>query len=884
MFRSALPLVLLLPCLLTAAPAESTRRMAERLEEITRQADPMQNLFLRSAEKAVILRGQLEKATDVQERVRLKVLLAQQLLQAGDSRGALQENESVERMMAENHLPTEALLPELMMARALCHLRIGEQENCLATPQSDSCLFPIRGNGVYQLTGGARAAVEVLTDLLQRFPGDLRARWLLNLSYMTLGEYPEKVPAQWLIEPARFASDYDIKPFPDVAPALGLASDNDISGGVVLEDFDNDGNLDLMVSAMNVHSQLRYYRNNGDGTFTDRTEAAGLIGETGGLNLTHCDYNNDGFMDVIVLRGGWMRTAGHYPLSLLRNNGNGTFTDVTEEAGLLSHHAPSQTAACFDYNGDGWIDLYIGNESEGADQSPNELFRNNGDGTFTEVAAECGVALKGFFKGVCAGDFNNDGRPDLLLSRLDGPKVLLRNDGPAGGDKSPRGMWKFTDVAGAVGIDGPPISFPCWFWDYNNDGNLDVMIVGYAIQDVGDIAADYLGLPHGGQRTRLFRNNGDGTFTDVSREIGVYHPYLGMGSNFGDLDNDGWLDCYIGNGNPDLGVLIPNHMLRNDGGRRFQDVTTSGGFGQIQKGHGVAFGDINNDGTQDIFTVIGGAVEADHYPNQLFANPGHGNHWLKLKLEGVQTNRAAIGARVKVIVRSAEGERALHRVVDGNGSFGRSPLRLEIGLGQATSVERVEIFWPVTGRTQVITGLERDHGYRIREGDTAATPITLHPFAWPATPPAPPPLPLKPAAKPMAPLPYTPELAAYFHSLTLRYGVQLADSGLGFHLQPGRGGDRPGPQDVVIASATALAADGRTPLPQLSFDHARVEVATTFPGLREGLQMMTQNAQGIFVLPPALSFGDGEWPDVGVTKGSPIVYRVTLHSIVRDGR
>jgi hypothetical protein len=170
-------------------------------------------------------------------------------------------------------------------------------------------------------------------------------------------------------------------------------------------------------------------------------------------------------------------------------------------------------------------------------------------------------------------------------------------------------------------------------------------------------------------------------------------------------------------------------MFRNDGGRRFQDVTTSGGFGQLQKGHAVAFADINNSGTQDVYAVIGGAVESDHAHNQLFRNPGHGNNWLKLKLEGVRTNRAAIGARVKVVV---EGERAIHRTVGSGGSFGSTTLRQEIGLGGARTIERVEIFWPVSGVTQVVTGLEVNNLYHVREGTEAATRLELRSFKWPA--------------------------------------------------------------------------------------------------------------------------------------------------------
>jgi hypothetical protein len=707
---------------------ESTRKMAALLAKITREADPLLNPF-RNAEQAALLREMLAKATDPQQVLQIRTRLAWQLLDSGEPEGALKQYELVKQRMLEDKVPAEEQRePEWLTFQALCYLRVGELENCVGNHNSQSCMFPIQGGGVHTLQSGSRGAVGILTELLGKYPGDLRARWLLNIAYMTLGEYPARVPPEWLLDPKLFASDCDIGHFPDIAGSVGLDLDG-LAGGVVLEDFDNDGFLDIMLSSWGVHNQLRLFRSNGDGTFTERTAQAGLMGLTGGLNMIHCDYNNDGFMDVLVLRGAWLGTEGRYPCSLLRNNGDFTFTDVTEEAGLLRFH-PTQTAVWFDYNNDGWLDLFIANESKASDdRNPCELFRNNGDGTFTECAVEHGVNLVGFFKGVVSADYNNDGRPDLFLSRLDGQKILLRNDGPAGADRSARAPWRFTDVAAAAGVTEPPSTFTCWFFDYNNDGWPDLFVSGYAIQDVGDIAADYLGLPYSGQRAKLYRNNGDGTFTDASRECGLDKMLLTMGANFGDLDNDGWLDFYVGTGNPDLSVLIPNRMFRNDGGRRFQDVTTSGGFGQLQKGHAVAFADINNSGTQDVYAVIGGAVESDHAHNQLFRNPGHGNNWLKLKLEGVRTNRAAIGARVKVVV---EGERAIHRTVGSGGSFGSTTLRQEIGLGGARTIERVEIFWPVSGVTQVVTGLEVNNLYHVREGTEAATRLELRSFKWPA--------------------------------------------------------------------------------------------------------------------------------------------------------
>jgi hypothetical protein len=273
-------------------------------------------------------------------------------------------------------------------------------------------------------------------------------------------------------------------------------------------------------------------------------------------------------------------------------------------------------------------------------------------------------------------------------------------------------------------------SFPTWFFDYDNDGWEDIFVAGYWITDVGDIAGDYLGLPNQGVRSKLYRNRGDGTFADVSREARLDRVLHTMGSNFGDLDNDGWLDFYLGTGDPDLLTLIPNRMFRNASGKYFQDVTTSGGFGNLQKGHGVSFADFDNDGDQDVHEDMGGAVSSDVYPNTLFLNPGHGNHWIKLQLVGVKANRSAIGARIKLTVKRPQGERIIHRTVNTGGSFGCNPLRQEIGLGDATAISSVEIRWPGSGTVQTVTGLNMDKAYRLREGAESAEPIAMKSFSF----------------------------------------------------------------------------------------------------------------------------------------------------------
>ncbi len=595
-------------------------------------------------------------------------------------------------------------------------------------------MLPLRGGGVHRWREPSRQAIGILTNVLAEFPGSLAARWLLNVASMTVGEYPDQVPARWLIPPSVFASEVAFPRFREAAPAAGLAP-NELSGGSVVDDFDGDGLLDVMVTSIGLRDQMRFYRNNGDGTFAAREREAGLLGLTGGLNLVPADYDNDGHLDVFVLRGAWMREEGKHPNSLLRNRGDGTFEDVTEAAGLLSFH-PTQTAVWFDFDGDGWLDLFIGNEMiPGHPRHLCELHRNQGNGTFKEIARLSGVTVQHYVKGVSAGDFNNDGRPDLYVSVLGGANRLFRNDGPRDPAQGPNAGWIFTDVAPAAGVTEPMDSFPCWFFDYDNDGWDDLFVTGYKITDVGDVAADYLGLAHTGAKARLYRNRGDGTFTNVTAAARLDRLLHAMGSNIGDLDNDGWLDFYLGTGDPDLLTIIPNRMFRNAEGRFFQDVTTAGGFGHLQKGHAVSFADLDNDGDQDVHEDMGGAMTGDVYPNVLFENPGFGNHWLKLRLQGVKANRCAIGARVRVDIEEDGRARSLHRTVSSGGSFGANPLRLEIGLGKAGRVVGVEILWPGSGTRQTVRGLQFDRAYVIVEGEPKAKETPLKTFRFPAADP-----------------------------------------------------------------------------------------------------------------------------------------------------
>jgi len=708
-------------------PAPSTRRMAERLAEIFEKAAP-ESAAYHSDRLAAMFEQRMTNASQVNEKFRLQFNLAIQQVNAARPDSALNTFAAMEQLVAESGgRLDERTRTELRLRKGMAFFRLGEQENCLATHNADSCVFPLKPKAFHLLPRGSRGAVTLFSAHLAEYPNDYSTRWLLNLAHMTLGEYPSKVNPEYLIPPERFASEYNMPRFYDVSDGLGVDA-NDLAGGAIVDDFDNDGFYDLVISSWDAKGQLRYWRNKGDGTFIERTSEAGLVGEVGALNISQTDYNNDGLLDIWLMRGAWLAKAGRIPKSLLRNNGDGTFTDVTEEAGLLSFH-PTMATRWFDFDGDGWLDLFNGNESlDPQDPDWCELFRNNRDGTFTECARESGINVAQFVKGVACGDYNNDGRPDLYLSIRGGKNILLRNDGPVG--KPPlTTQWRFKDVTAISGpVAEPILSFGTFFFDYNNDGWEDLVVFGYYMPNgVGDIAADYMGLPNQGAKPKIFRNNGDGTFADVTIEANMNRICHTMGHNYGDLDNDGWLDFYAGTGDPDFRTLIPNRMFRNAGGKFFQDVTTATGTGHIQKGHAIAFADFDDDGCQDIYSTLGGAYSGDFARNALFHNPGSTNRWLKLKLAGTRANRFAIGARIKVTVQTPAGSRELHRVVSSGGTFGSNPFRQEIGLGDATAITAVDIRWPGSDARQTLNDLELNHSYEIREGEAAPIALKLNP-------------------------------------------------------------------------------------------------------------------------------------------------------------
>jgi hypothetical protein len=641
------------------------------------------------------------------------------LLQAGQEQKSVAIYEDIVKRMDSTEV--NSMLPGMGIA----YMRLGERTNCMLNHTGSSCIFPIKDEGVHKIKTGSQKAIDIYETILKKNPTDLQSRWLLNFAFMTLGRYPKDVPKEFLIPNLDADTAYKVKPFTDMAADAGLNLNSE-AGSVIVDDFNNDGYFDIVTSGWDLDDAMHYFQNNKDGTFSDLTEQSGLKGITGGSNIQQTDYNNDGKPDIFIMRGGWNTQGfGNVPGSLLRNNGDGTFTDVTIPSGLLYYH-PSHTAVWADFNNDGWLDVFIGAENLGTSGGthPCMLYINNHDGTFTNVAQSAHCDFKLYVKGVTSADYNNDGWADLFISTMDGKKYLLKNKGKSGN------AVDFEDVSAISGISkNKESTFTTWFFDYNNDGWPDIMAADYSFdKSLGTYAAaEALGkpIPNAGN-IFLYRNNHDGTFTDVTKETGLNKVVFSMGANFGDIDNDGYPDMYFGTGNPDFKSLIPNKLFKNIDGKRFADVTTSSRTGNLQKGHGVAFADFRNTGIQDIFIQMGGAYKGDSYTSSLYVNPGqNNNNWISLKLEGVKANKSAIGSRIKITFTENGAQRSVYKDVNSGGSFGSSPLRQEIGIGQARSIDEIEIKWAGSQTVQRFKNIAPNQFLHITEGKAQVDVIHL---------------------------------------------------------------------------------------------------------------------------------------------------------------
>ena len=653
--------------------------------------------------------------------------LARQLVLGGQTREGITELEDLRRKTGLMPDAKSPLTKPFFDMLAVAYLRLGEQENCNLNPGASVCIL---GDLHHTQQEGARTAIVAYSRILESFPDDIGSRWLLNIAYMAVGGYPSQVPARYLIPGLQRRKDATFPRFTDVSRNVG-ADITGLAGGLCIEDFNRDGLLDIFTTSWGLNDPIHFLVADGHGGYVDRSAQSGLKGIVGGPNCTHADYDNDGFDDIFIMRGGWLGDGGVFPSSLLHNRGDGTFEDVTFAAGLGAMH-PTQTAAWADFNLDGYLDLFVGYESgtgQGWRSHPSALYLNNRDGTFTNVAHNVGIDVDAFVKGVTWGDVNNDGLPDLYISIYGGPNRLYMNRGGKSID-----TWRFEEVGAKAGVQLPIMSFPAWFWDFDNDGWEDLLVLSYdnRVSLHEAVAREYLGMKSATptvdatrsvDHAHVYRNKGDGTFEDVTVSAGLADKAIyAMGSNFGDLDNDGWLDFYLGTGNPDLRSVIPNRMFRSVEGKRFEEVTLDGGFGHLQKGHGTTFADLDRDGDEDVYMVMGGAYAGDVSRSVLFENPGWpGRTWITLELQGRTANRSAIGARVEITAADSAGKtRILHRTIGGGSSFGTGPLQLHVGLGAAVRVPSVRVTWPDGARsTSTYANLDVKSTYLLVQGQAA---------------------------------------------------------------------------------------------------------------------------------------------------------------------
>ncbi|CAN5481122.1 hypothetical protein BH23BAC1_BH23BAC1_23890 [soil metagenome] len=483
-------------------------------------------------------------------------------------------------------------------------------------------------------------------------------------------------------------------------------------GGICVADFNKDGYYDLFSGSIGLNDALFYYEGNSNGNFKLRSKEAFLEGSIGGGSIIQGDFDNDGFPDVYIIRGATLSFTGRQPNSLLKNNGDGTFTDITEQAGLLDFY-PGNHAHFVDYNNDGFLDIFVANESLTSyfrNANPCQLFHNNGDGTFTEVGKNYGLDISQMVKGSSWLDVNNDGLLDLYISiEGDSNRLYLNKGFQASNNK-----WLFEPIAKAAGASLPLRSGYSVANDFNQDGWEDLLVYG---TNPNDMTAFYLNPFMENLNSTfepiLFLNQGDGSFQQANKLWMVDYDLMVLGGASGDIDNNGYPDIYTGTGNSHIQTIIPNSLIRNSGKTLLVDKTSSG-ISFLNKTHTVQLVDINFDGQLDIVATMGGFFEFERWNPALMINESNlTNSWIQIELEGKSANKQGIGSLIEVTTRSLDGKekKGFYRI-----STNQSPSVAHIGLGKADEIAKITIYWPdANGNIQTVKDVEINQFIRINQ-------------------------------------------------------------------------------------------------------------------------------------------------------------------------
>jgi hypothetical protein len=646
-------------------------------------------------------RAELEERVAGQQGVtKEKILLARILVH-------LDEMDTAEAMYREM-LDEEPDHPEVQAQLGQLLLRQAEVKNC--AQHAIPCRYPLVRT---HMSPEYAKEAHLLFEQAQAQKDTWSLEWLLHVTEM----------AQTSVDITTPVTDQGEAPV--AVPVLaegGVASGIRKFGlgkGALFADMDGDGLLDIVSGDQ--FDSVTYLRNLGDRRFEDRSEEGGITATKGTFIQVAGDIDNDGDLDLYISRNAFFGMERNV---LLRNDGDGKFTDITEASGT-GDEGSGFVAEFADYDLDGDLDIFVSNLSNpsrfGATMNKlygrksNVLYRNDGDNTFTNVTVEAGLECIDSHLGASWGDFDDDGDPDLYVSTYFGFSHLYVNQGDG----------TFTDRAEELGVNMPWSSFSGWFMDYDLDEDLDLFVPSHAPTEV---VAKYLvtgeePLPH--FTMRLYRNDGEGNFEDVTDAAHLRVAASAMGANWGDLNNDGYPDIYLGTGGPLLDRLEPNMLFLNDRKGGYWNASFETGTSYLQKGHGVSFNDLDGDGRQELHLAMGGAWPVDDWVNLLHWNePGEDEepaHFVKVVLRGRESNSHGVGSRVTV----RAGDHTVMREIGTGGGFGMNAYVAECGLGSAGRVDSIEVRWPGRG-VQRFEKLPADVTILIEEG--VDEPLILDPL------------------------------------------------------------------------------------------------------------------------------------------------------------